>query len=172
MIKESLSKPFKFTDFVNFKYIVDGKGERLSFRKTGKKLPKGIYQLYLPSFGIFYVGISYTDNSNGIVNRFFAHAQKMTGVFTGAKDTREFKRFRNLLEASGIDLKTILNKVVIYFIPCPKMKTKEIEAWETIIFNSLKNKGQAFCNSAKKVELIDKETIDYILNQEYLKSHV
>ena len=52
------------------------------------------------------------------------------------------------------------------------MKTKEIEAWETIIFNSLKNKGQAFCNSAKKVELIDKETIDYILNQEYLKSHV
>jgi len=65
-----------------------------------------------------------------------------------------------------------LNKVTIYFIPCPKMKTKEIEAWETIIFNSLKNKGQAFCNSAKKVELIDKETIDYILNQEYLKSHV
>ena len=169
MIKESLSKPYNFTDFVNFKYVVDGKGERLSLRSTGKKLPKGIYQLYLPSFGIFYVGISYTDNRNGITNRFFAHAQKLTGTFKGAKDTREFKRFRNLLEASGIDLKTILNKVAIYFIPCPKMKTKEIEAWETIIFNSLKNKGQAFCNSAKKVELMDKETIDYILEQKYLK---
>ena len=75
MIKESLSKPHKFTDFVNFKYVVDRKGERLSLRTTGKKLPKGIYQLYLPSFGIFYVGISYTDNSNGIVNRFLAHTR-------------------------------------------------------------------------------------------------
>jgi hypothetical protein len=168
MIKESLSKPHKFTDFVNFKYVVDRKGERLTLRTTGKKLPKGIYQLYLPSFGIFYVGISYTDNSNGIVNRFLAHAQKLTGAFKGAKDTREFKRFRNLLEASGNDLRTILSHVSVYFIPCPKMKTKEIEAWETIIFNSLKNKGQAICNSAKKVELMDKETIDYILNQKYL----
>lgn len=169
MIKESLSKPHKFTDFVNFKNVADKKGKRRTLRQTGKTLGKGIYQLYLPQFHIIYVGISHTDNKKGISNRFYAHAQKLTGKFKGAKDTTEFARFREIAVTKGYDLDTILDHVLVYFIPCDKMKTREIEAWETIIFNTLKSRNQCILNSAKRMELLNDDTLSFILKQEYLK---
>ena len=166
MIKESLSKPYQFTDFVQ--YVNDKHEPKVTIRKTGKKLPRGIYQLYLPGFHIFYVGISKTNNGKGIANRFYAHAQKLTGWFKGAKDTKEFGSFRLTAATKGFTPENILDHVKVYFIPCNKMKDNEIEAWETIIFNNLRSKNQCICNSAKKLERMDNDTIDYILNQQYL----
>ena len=170
-IKKELNKPFKFTEFVEFVEVEDKKGKRKTLRTTDKVMPKGIYQLYLPKFGVLYLGISgvETDSSRmGVKNRLYAHAQKMTGQFKGATDTKAFAEFRDEAVEAGYDLETILDKVLVFFMPCDKMNKTEIEAWETVIYNNLKSKGQCRFNSAKKIEGMDASTLSFVLNQEYL----
>lgn len=167
-IQEALSKPLKFTDFVEFKPVVDKDGnETFTLRTTSRELPRGIYQLYLPKFGVLYLGISASDGK-GVKDRLYAHAQKMTGFFKNAKDTRAFGEFREEAVEKGYDLQTILDKVLVFFMPCDKMDKTEIEAWETVIFNSLKTRGQCRFNSAKKIEGMDHHSLMFVLNQDYL----
>lgn len=170
-ISESLGKPYRFSEFVEFVSVKDKGGERLTLRTTDKIMPKGIYQLYLPKFGILYLGISGVDTENsrmGVKNRLYSHAQKMTGQFKGAQDTVAFKEFREEAVEKGYDLKKILDNVLVFFMPCNKMSKTEIEAWETVIYNALKSKGQCRFNSAKKIEGMDSSTLNFVLNQEYL----
>jgi len=170
-IKESLGKPYKFTDFVEFVEVEDKNGLRRTLRTTEMTMPKGIYQLYLPKFGVLYLGISGTDkqsSNTGVKNRLYSHAQKMTGQFKGASDTQAFSEFRIEAVAQGYDLNTILDKVLVFFMPCDKMNKTEIEAWETVVYNALKSKGQCRFNSAKKIEGMDATTLDYVINQQYL----
>jgi hypothetical protein len=170
-IRESLGKPYRFTEFVDFVDIEDNKGTRRTLRTTDNVMPKGIYQLYLPKFGVLYLGISGVDTDNsrmGVKNRLYSHAQKMTGMFKGAQDTRAFKEFREAAVEQGYDLETILDKVLVFFLPCDKMNKTEIEAWETVIYNSLKSRGQCRFNSAKRIQGMDHLTLDFVLNQEYL----
>ena len=170
-IIESLGVPYRFTDFVEFVEIEDKKGKRKTLRTTDQIMPKGIYQLYLPKFGVLYLGISGTDKQTsnmGVKNRLYAHAQKMTGQFKGAKDTVAFTDFRKEAADAGYNLENILDKVLVFFMPCNKMNKTEIEAWETVIYNALKSKGQCRFNSAKKIEGMDSSTLNFVLNQEYL----
>ena len=170
-IRQSLSTPFKFTEFVEFVEVEDKKGKRRTLRTTDNVMPKGIYQLYLPKFGVLYLGISGTDKQTsnmGVKNRLYSHAQKMTGQFKGAKDTVAFEEFRQEAVEKGYDLEQILDKVLVFFMPCDKMNKTEIEAWETVIFNSLKSRGQCRFNSAKKLEGMEHDTLMFVLNQEYL----
>ncbi len=87
-IIDSLNNPIKFTDHVNFVEVTDKKGVvRRTLRTTDTTLPKGIYMLTLAGFGVLYLGISAAekqDARNGTKNRWYAHAQKMTGQFKGA----------------------------------------------------------------------------------------
>ena len=170
-IKSSLKDPYKFTDFVEFVEVEDNKGTRRTLRTTDMVMPKGIYQLYLPKFGVLYLGISSVETESsrmGVKNRLYAHAQKMTGQFKGASDTKAFSEFREEVVAAGYDLDTILDKILVFFMPCDKMNKTEIEAWETVIYNALKSKGQCRFNSAKKIEGMDAATLNFVLNQEYL----
>jgi hypothetical protein len=170
-ITQSLGKPYRFTDFVEFVEVEDKKGKRKTLRTTDQVMPKGIYQLYLPKFGVLYLGISgvETDSSRmGVKNRLYAHAQKMTGQFKGAKDTAAFSDFRQEAFNVGYNTDNILDKVLVFFMPCDKMNKTEIEAWETVIYNALKSKGQCRFNSAKKIEGMDASTLNFVLNQEYL----
>ena len=169
---DSLKTAIPFTDFVEFVEVTDKKGTRRTLRTTDKIMPKGIYQLYLPKFGVLYMGISGTHKQTqreGVKNRLYAHAQKMTGQFKGASDTQMFKEFREQAQAKGYTLDTILDYVRVYFFPCEQMDKSEIEAWETILFNSLSSKGQCQFNTAKRIEGLDYETVMFVLNQEYLK---
>lgn len=170
-IVQSLGKPYKFTDFVEFVEVEDKKGKRKTLRTTDQVMPKGIYQLYLPKFGVLYLGISGVETENsrmGVKNRLYAHAQKMTGQFKGAKDTAAFFDFRQEAVDAGYSIDDILDKVLVFFMPCDKMNKTEIEAWETVIYNALKSKGQCRFNSAKKIEGMDASTLNFVLNQEYL----
>ena len=165
---ETLREPIRFTEFVEFVDVEDKKGRRRTLRTTDKVMPKGIYQLYLPKFGVLYMGISGTDKQTsreGVKNRLYAHAQKMTGMFKGAADTAMFKEFRAEAAAKGYDLETILDYVLVYFISCDKMNITEIEAWETILYNSLASKGQCRFNTAKRIEGMDYNTVQYNRNQ-------
>jgi hypothetical protein len=170
-IQSSLNTPYKFTDFVEFVEVEDKSGTRQTLRTTEKTMPKGIYQLYLPRFGVLYLGISGTDKQTsnmGVKNRLYSHAQKMTGQFKGAKDTKAFAEFRQEAIEKGYDLETILDKVLVFFMPCNSMSKTEIEAWETVIYNALKSKDQCRFNSAKKIEGMNLNTLNYVLNQGYL----
>ena len=170
-IQDSLNTPYKFTDFVEFVEVEDKKGVRRTLRTTEMTMPKGIYQLYLPKFGVLYLGISGTDKQTsnmGVKNRLYSHAQKMTGQFKGAKDTKAFAEFREEAIQKSYDLDTILDKVLVFFMPCDQMNKTEIEAWETVIYNALKSKDQCRFNSAKKIEGMDLATLNYVLNQGYL----
>jgi len=97
-----------------------------------------------------------------------SHAQKITGRFAGAADTKAFAQFRSEATEHGYDLDTILDKILVFTIPCDNMTRTEIEAWETVIYNALRSRGQCQFNSAKRIEGLDLETLNYVLNQEYL----
>jgi hypothetical protein len=170
-IIDSLNNPIKFTDHVNFVEVTDRRGHnRRTLRTTDTKLPKGIYMLTLPKFGVIYLGISAAerqDSHNGTKNRWYAHAQKMTGQFKGAADTQEFKKFRQLAVAQGYDLDTILDHIVVRFVPLDKSNAKKIDAMETHLLMTLIAKGQCMLNGAKRVPALTKEEFDFIANNQF-----
>ena len=170
-IIDSLNNPIKFTDHVNFVEVTDKKGVvRRTLRTTDTTLPKGIYMLTLESMGVLYLGISAAekqDSRNGTKNRWYAHAQKMTGQFKGASDTVEFKKFRELAVANGYDLATILDHIVVRFVPLDKSNAKKIDAMETHLLMTLIAKGQCILNGSKRVPALSKEEHDFIANNQF-----
>jgi hypothetical protein len=170
-IIDSLNSPIKFTDHVQFEQVKtkDG-GIRKTLRTTETVLPKGIYMLTLAGFGVLYLGISASekqDKRNGTKNRWYAHAQKMTGQFKGAADTQEFKNFRKLAVERGYDLDTILDHIVVRFVPLDKSNAKKIDAMETHLLMTLIAKGQCMLNGAKRVPALSKEEHDFIANNQF-----
>jgi hypothetical protein len=170
-IIDSLNNPIKFTDHVNFIEVTDKKGNvRRTLRTTDTTLPKGIYMLTLEGMGVLYLGISAAeiqDSRNGTKNRWYAHAQKMTGQFKGASDTAEFKKFRELAVKQGYDLNTILDHIVVRFVPLDKSNAKKIDAMETHLLMTLIAKGQCMLNGAKRVPALTKEEHDFIANNQF-----
>jgi hypothetical protein len=170
-IIDSLNNPIKFTDHVNFVEVTNKKGVvRRTLRTTDTTLPKGIYMLTLAGFGVLYLGISAAekqDSRNGTKNRWYAHAQKMTGQFKGAADTVEFKKFREEAVAAGYSLDTILDHIVVRFVPLDKSNAKKIDAMETHLLMTLIAKGQCMLNGAKRVPALSKEEHDFIANNQF-----
>ena len=170
-IIDSLNSPINFTDHVRFEEVKtkDG-GVRRTLRTTETVLPKGIYMLTLAGFGVLYLGISAAekqDKRNGTKNRWYAHAQKMTGQFKGAADTVEFKNFRKIAVEKGYDLNTILDHIVVRFVPLDKSNAKKIDAMETHLLMTLIAKGQCMLNGAKRVPALSKEEHDFIANNQF-----
>ena len=170
-IIDSLNSPINFTDHVRFEEVKtkDG-GVRRTLRTTETVLPKGIYMLTLAGFGVLYLGISAAekqDKRNGTKNRWYAHAQKMTGQFKGAADTEEFKNFRKIAVEKGYDLNTILDHIVVRFVPLDKSNAKKIDAMETHLLMTLIAKGQCMLNGAKRVPALTKEEHDFIANNQF-----
>jgi hypothetical protein len=173
-IIQEFRKKIKFTDHVNFVEVTDHKGTRRTLR-TNKDtvLPKGIYTIWLKGtektegFGMLYLGISGTDRQNsreGIKNRWYAHAQKMTGQFKGAGDTANFKDFRNDLIRMGYDLDTILDKIYIKFINLKGVNKEKIGNMETRILETRIAKGQCRLNGAKRRPCLTAKEIAYFDN--------
>lgn len=159
-----------FTDHVHFVEITDKKGTRRTLRTTDTKLPQGIYTLWLegteskPGFGMLYLGISGTDRQTareGVKNRWYAHAQKITGQFKGAGDTALFKEFRDDLVRLGYDLDTILDKIYIRFINLKGIHKEKISAMETRILETRIAKGQCRLNGAKRRPALTIEELEY-----------
>jgi hypothetical protein len=170
-IIDSLNSPIRFTDHVRFEEVKTKDGDiRRTLRTTETVLPKGIYMLTLAGFGVLYLGISAAekqDKRNGTKNRWYAHAQKMTGQFKGASDTVEFKNFRKLAVEKGYDLNTILDHIVVRFVPLDKSNAKKIDAMETHLLMTLIAKGQCMLNGAKRVPALTKEEHDFIANNQF-----
>lgn len=170
-IIDSLNDPINFTDHVQFVEVKNKDGStRRTLRTTDTVLPKGIYMLTLEGFGVLYLGISAAekqDTRNGTKNRWYAHAQKMTGQFKGAADTVEFKKFREEAVEKGYDLSTILDHIKIRFVPLDKSNAKKIDAMETHLLMTLIAKGQCKLNGAKRVPALTKEEFDYIANNQF-----
>ena len=170
-IIDSLNKPINFTDHVQFVEVKNKDGStRRTLRTTDTVLPKGIYMLTLEGFGVLYLGISAAekqDTRNGTKNRWYAHAQKMTGQFKGAADTVEFKKFREEAVEKGYDLSTILDHIKIRFVPLYKCNAKKIDAMETHLLMTLIAKGQCKLNGSKRVPALTKEEFDYIANNQF-----
>lgn len=170
-IIDSLNKPINFTDHVQFVEVKNKDGStRRTLRTTDTVLPKGIYMLTLEGFGVLYLGISAAekqDTRNGTKNRWYAHAQKMTGQFKGAADTVEFKKFREEAVEKGYDLSTILDHIKIRFVPLDKSNAKKIDAMETHLLMTLIAKGQCKLNGSKRVPALTKEEFDYIANNQF-----
>lgn len=167
-IIDSLNKPIKFTDHV---YVTTGRDGQPTVRTNpNTKLPKGIYLLTLPKFGVLYLGISGAEKQTareGTKQRWHAHGQKMTGIFKNAKDTIEFKKFREEAVAAGYDLSTILDHVQIRFVPLDNSNAKKIDAMETHLLMTLIAKDQCKLNSAKRVPALTKEEFDFIANNQF-----
>jgi len=167
-IIESLNNPIKFTDHV---YVTTGRDGKPTVRtNSSTKLPKGIYMLTLPKFGVLYLGISGADKQTareGTKQRWHAHGQKMTGIFKNAKDTAEFKKFREEAVAAGYDLATILDHVVVRFVPLDNSNAKKIDVMETHLLMTLIAKGQCKLNSSKRVPALTKEEFDFIANNQF-----
>ena len=167
-IIDSLNSPIKFTDHV---YVTTGRDGKPTVRtNSSTKLPKGIYMLTLEKFGVLYLGISGADKQTareGTKQRWHAHGQKMTGIFKNAADTVEFKKFREEAVAAGYDLATILDHVVVRFVPLDKNNAKKIDAMETHLLMTLIAKGQCKLNSAKRVPALTKEEFDFIANNQF-----
>jgi hypothetical protein len=170
-IIDSLNSPINFTDHVRFEEVkTKDSGVRRTLRTTETVLPKGIYMLTLAGFGVLYLGISAAekqDKRNGTKNRWYAHAQKMTGQFKGAADTVEFKNFRKIAVEKGYDLNTILDHIVVRFVPLDKSNAKKIDAMETHLLMTLIAKGQCMLNGAKRVPALTKEEHDFIANNQF-----
>ena len=167
-IIDSLNSPIKFTDHV---YVTTGRDGKPTVRtNSSTKLPKGIYMLTLPKFGVLYLGISGADKQSareGTKQRWHAHGQKMTGIFKNAVDTVEFKKFREDAVAAGYDLATILDHVEVRFVPLDKSNAKKIDAMETHLLMTLIAKGQCKLNSSKRVPALTKEEFDFIANNQF-----
>ena len=170
-IIESLKAPINFTDHVQFVEVKNKDGStRRTLRTTDTILPKGIYLLTLEGFGVLYLGISAAEkqtDKTGTKNRWYAHAQKMTGQFKGAADTVEFKKFREEAVEKGYDLSTILDHIKIRFVPLDKSNAKKIDAMETHLLMTLIAKGQCKLNGAKRVPALTKEEFDFIANNQF-----
>jgi hypothetical protein len=173
-IKQSLGKPYKFTQFVDYVTVTEKDGkERTTIRTNPKSpnLPKGIYQLYLPGFGIIYLGISEVDEGgirDGANSRLYQHAQKLTGWMKGAVCPKNWTDLRKDMFAYGYTADNILDYVLVYYMDMRKESDFLINALETLTYNSLVSKGQCRGNTAKRTPLLDHETQMYIYNQEYL----
>jgi hypothetical protein len=167
-IIESLNNPIRFTDHV---YVTTGRDGNPTVRTNSTtKLPKGIYMLTLPKFGVLYLGISGADKQTareGTKQRWHAHAQKMTGIFKNAKDTQEFAQFRKDAVAAGYDLATILEHVVVRFVPLDSSNAKKIDAMETHLLMTLIARGQCKLNSAKRIPALSKAEFDFIANNQF-----
>jgi hypothetical protein len=167
-IIDSLNSPIKFTDHV---YVTTGRDGKPTVRtNSSTKLPKGIYMLTLEKFGVIYLGISGADKQTareGTKQRWHAHGQKMTGIFKNAKDTVEFAKFREEAVAAGYDLATILDHVVVRFVPLDASNAKKIDAMETHLLMTLIAKGQCKLNSSKRVPALTKEEFDFIANNHF-----
>lgn len=167
-IIDSLNSPIKFTDHI---YVTTGRDSKPTVRTNPKtKLPKGIYMLTLKGFGVLYLGISGADKQTareGTKQRWHAHGQKMTGIFKNAKDTVEFAQFRKDAVAQGYDLATVLDHVVVRFVPLDNSNAKKIDAMETHLLMTLIAKGQCKLNSAKRIPALSKEEFDFIANNQF-----
>lgn len=179
IIKESLKKPYKFTDFVNYITVKEKDGtERITIRTNpnAPNLPKGIYQLYIPGFGIFYLGISEFEKSKetksarhkGTNDRLYQHAQKLTGLMKGATCPKNWEDFRSDTFSYGYTAENILNYVLVYFMDMSKESDFLINALETLVYNGLVSRGQCRCNTAKRTPLLDYDTQMFVMNQDYL----
>ena len=173
-IKQSLNKPYKFTEFVNYVTVTEKDGtERVTIRTNpnAPNLPKGIYQLYIPGFSIIYLGISEVENGgirDGANSRLYQHAQKLTGWMKGATCPKNWTELRNDMFAYGYTAENILDYVLVYYMDMRKESDFLINALETLTYNSLVSRGQCRGNTAKRTPLLDHETQMYIYNQEYL----
>jgi hypothetical protein len=174
IIKEFETK-IPFTDHVNFVEVTNKKGETRRTLRTNNDtvLPKGIYTLWLEGtedkegFGMLYLGISGTDKQTareGVKNRWYAHAQKMTGQFKGAGDTELFREFRKDLVAAGYDLDTVLDKMYFRFINLKGVGVEKIAAMETRILETRIAKGQCRLNGAKRKPALTIEELEYFDN--------
>ena len=112
---------------------------------------RGLYMLYHPAFGWFYLGISLVN----MIQRWKQHAGKLTGnvkEITGkgsTADTKEFKALREEAVARGMDLvEDLYKKVTIKFIPMTDKTDKDIDKAETGLL--LRYPGNWRCNSAKR----------------------
>ena len=103
----------------------------------------------------------------GTKQRWHAHGQKMTGIFKNAKDTAEFAQFRKDAVAAGYELATILDHVVVRFVPLDASNAKKIDAMETHLLMTLIAKGQCKLNSAKRIPALTKEEFDFIANNQF-----
>jgi hypothetical protein len=170
-IIDSLNSPINFTDHVRFVEVKNKDGStRRTLRTTETILPKGIYMLTLEKFGVLYLGISAAEKQTdrmGTKNRWYTHAQKMTGQFKGAADTAEFANFRKEAIEKGYDLNTILDHIKVRFVPLDKSNAKKIDAMETHLLMTLIAKGQCKLNGAKRVPALTKEEFDFIANNEF-----
>ena len=180
-IVESLKKPYKFTDFVNYVEVTEKNGTVRKTIRTNPKapnLPKGIYQLFLPGFGIIYLGISEvekkeakkSDIRDGTNNRLYAHAQKLTGWMKGAVCPANWKSLREDIFAYGYTEDNVLDYVLVYFMDMSKESDFLINAIETLTYNSLVSRGQCRGNTAKRTPLLDHDTQMFIYNQEFLRN--
>ena len=172
-IIEQFQTEVPFTDHVHFVEVTDRKGTRRTLRTTETVLPKGIYTLWLrgtentEGFGMLYLGISGTDQQTsrmGVKNRWYAHAQKITGQFKGAADTELFKDFRKDLVAQGYDPKTVLDDMYFRFINLKGVGVEKIAAMETRILETRIAKGQCRLNGAKRRPALTLEELEYFDN--------
>lgn len=173
-IIQQFEEEIPFTDHVHFVEVTDNKGQnRKTLRTTDTVLPTGIYTLWLKGtekkdgFGMLYLGISGTDRQNareGVKNRWYAHAQKITGQFKGAGDTKLFKEFREDLEKEGYDLETVLDKMYFRFINLKGVGKEKIAAMETRILETRIAKGQCRLNGAKRMPALTHEELTYFDN--------
>ncbi len=97
--------------------------------RTRKDSPKeirsrGIYMLFSPSFGIFYIGINASDNdayNTGTPQRLRQHARKLLGITKhGTKQTRNWDEFRVIFFT-----KDTLDDVEVIFTPYTKFTSKK-----------------------------------------------
>jgi len=167
-IIETLKQPINFTDHV---YVTTGKDGNPTVRtRSETELQKGIYMLTMENYGVLYLGISGADKQTareGTKQRWHAHGQKLTGIFKNAKDTIEFKKFREELLEKGYDLHSVLDKIKIRFVPLDKSNAKKIDAMETHLLMTLISKGQCRLNSAKRVPALTKEEYDFIADNQW-----
>ena len=173
-IVKQFEEKIKFTDHVSFIEVSDKKGTRKTLRTNSEtKLPKGIYTLWLEGtekkegFGMLYLGISGTDkqtDKEGVKNRWYTHAQKITGQFKGASDTVNFKEFRKDLVKMGYDLNTVLDKFYFRFINLKGVNKEKIGNMETRILETRIAKGQCRLNGAKRRPCLTAEEIEYFDN--------
>lgn len=172
-IIKQFEQKIPFTDHVHFVEVTDKKGTRKTLRTTDTKLPQGIYTLWLEGtenkegFGMLYLGISGTDRQTareGVKNRWYAHAQKITGQFKGAGDTALFKEFRKDLKKLGYDPETVLDKMYFRFINLKGVNKQKIDAMETRILDTRISKGQCRLNGAKRKPALTHDELVYFDN--------
>jgi hypothetical protein len=67
----------------------------------------------------------------------------------------------------GYDLATILEHVVVRFVPLDSSNAKKIDAMETHLLMTLIARGQCKLNSAKRIPALSKAEFDFIANNQF-----